>query len=1351
MATDEIIKITFGLDTGDVASKAADAGKQSATAFEAGFKPKIDIVPIPTSQTAAKVAYSYADAIRKLLTPEIEKSFFDIDFAKTGFGKNIHEAVRKAAETAPPTPAALPAIDPRATAETIAHGMKPVVAGLEAFTALLKGAPLGAAAALAVQGFAPERERGRGGIPIAPPLGGAAHETEAQRIERRLAAIPGAVPPEPSGVGGGLKAAGAGAAAGAVFGGPGSIIGGAIGGALGFATPVPGATAAGIATGIVIGKAAEDVTKSIFGAGEAVEDMAEKASRLDIELLNMAKTLNTTPAQLLRMRHEVAATGGDFDSWGLSLQRLAVHAKQQMPEIERQVELSSDVITESNIKVAESTRGVAKARDDEQAGIERVAKTRGELEKFEATRAQEREQQARAAALAVTGAQIGLRGAQMQRAQAGIGLAFAPQEARQADIAGPLTVEGARLGRRGAGIALEEAQARWRRFDTGEEEDPDVVEQRQRRKEILAVQTARHNFEDKKLAEDKAETAEQKRVTMRGAGLGPEAQAQQQADQAAQAEDQAKLHLERVTTAQTGLKILQETNTLQMEGNELQRQLNEALRNQLTGPEAVQRAEAKLRKDIQEQKKVPYGDVLTVQSAIEAFQRGEPVPGFKFEQVEPGALRGALFRMGGGRASDIVERLSEYIRGPAGEDQAEQLRAIAEVIPGRRGERQRMQMLDYLKLSPEERAGLSTPKDIERFQQLESTMLGREPAARGYLAQQGIRALDEQMRGMVTGLEGINVGGKVSAFGEAVDQITDAAKRVGINIPDYLATAQGAIKGAADALHDAVASKAGEIKAIVIGPPTPTPAPTPTPTPAERIKGGFEAIEQQTGGLISGPGSETSDSIPIRASHGEFIIKAERTRALGVSFLNALNEGKLDFAKGGIIPRFQGGGPVVRTVRPPGDDEYWKWVEASGIRPNRAEWNEVKAAGLDPNTSFDADGSLSPEAAAKIKTHKAAAPKPTTTTQAAAAARAVTPITPVGAGIRFAPGAQPEAQLSDEQVRDRLKDRGFNVPKDATIVRNPFFPDDSFQIRLPNRGPVILIPPTTDPTRPTTDFPSRPPGPPSKRDLSIPFKVSPRDLATPQEPVTKPTLIPSSTLSIPVERKPGESKADFDERVQRWYEERDRAAQQRGDAVKDATGKVIPLEKQTTHTGFSLLSPAEIRKQLEQTAEGRKTLKEIAPEEIPLPQSRPQEAGLGELPFPRPRPKEAGPREPIPEPQKRVMPLPEAATIESIVEHLKTLVPKEEPQRKPTMEELREQLIEPSTPEQRKIDPNLFRGERTPDVQLAMKREEEERERRRREEQETEAAAGGLVQRLQEGGPVYGYDFPGEVDRRVET
>jgi len=67
-------------------------------------------------------------------------------------------------------------------------------------------------------------------------------------------------------------------------------------------------------------------------------------------------------------------------------------------------------------------------------------------------------------------------------------------------------------------------------------------------------------------------------------------------------------------------------------------------------------------------------------------------------------------------------------------------------------------------------------------------------------------------------------------------------------------------------------------------------------------------VEAATGGLIRGPGTGTSDSIPARLSNGEFVVNARET-GRHLDLLRAINAGELPaFASGGLVgqePRFR--------------------------------------------------------------------------------------------------------------------------------------------------------------------------------------------------------------------------------------------------------------------------------------------------------------------------------------------------------------------------------------------------------------------------------------------------------------
>lgn len=77
------------------------------------------------------------------------------------------------------------------------------------------------------------------------------------------------------------------------------------------------------------------------------------------------------------------------------------------------------------------------------------------------------------------------------------------------------------------------------------------------------------------------------------------------------------------------------------------------------------------------------------------------------------------------------------------------------------------------------------------------------------------------------------------------------------------------------------------------------------------ISGLFKWAGFASGGYVTGPGTTTSDSIPARLSAGEYVLRAEAVRRVGVEFLHALNGGlaaprwlgpRLAFADGGLVP-----------------------------------------------------------------------------------------------------------------------------------------------------------------------------------------------------------------------------------------------------------------------------------------------------------------------------------------------------------------------------------------------------------------------------------------------------------------
>lgn len=95
------------------------------------------------------------------------------------------------------------------------------------------------------------------------------------------------------------------------------------------------------------------------------------------------------------------------------------------------------------------------------------------------------------------------------------------------------------------------------------------------------------------------------------------------------------------------------------------------------------------------------------------------------------------------------------------------------------------------------------------------------------------------------------------------------------------------------------------------------------------VMGMAKRNKKRDGGQIRGPGTGTSDSVPIAASNGEYVIRASSVSKYGIGFLDAVNTGtfgmanpmsmvhrpKTRYADGGLVQEMSPGGV---GARPPG-------------------------------------------------------------------------------------------------------------------------------------------------------------------------------------------------------------------------------------------------------------------------------------------------------------------------------------------------------------------------------------------------------------------------------------------------
>ena len=110
------------------------------------------------------------------------------------------------------------------------------------------------------------------------------------------------------------------------------------------------------------------------------------------------------------------------------------------------------------------------------------------------------------------------------------------------------------------------------------------------------------------------------------------------------------------------------------------------------------------------------------------------------------------------------------------------------------------------------------------------------------------------------------------------------------------------------------------------------------------------SVTAATGGLISGPGTSTSDSIPARLSDGEFVVNAAATRA-NVNLLHAINStGRTPaFAAGGMV----GGMPVNGSGGASAGGDTHIHVQVNGATGNTEIHQITHAAVTSALASYD--------------------------------------------------------------------------------------------------------------------------------------------------------------------------------------------------------------------------------------------------------------------------------------------------------------------------------------------------------------------------------------------------------------
>lgn len=85
--------------------------------------------------------------------------------------------------------------------------------------------------------------------------------------------------------------------------------------------------------------------------------------------------------------------------------------------------------------------------------------------------------------------------------------------------------------------------------------------------------------------------------------------------------------------------------------------------------------------------------------------------------------------------------------------------------------------------------------------------------------------------------------------------------------------------------------------------------------------GGNRQTKRAGGGAIRGPGTGTSDGVPILASNGEWVIKEKSARYYGPAVMDAINQGRIP--REAFAGKYASGGPVMPTYKGHSLD-YWE-------------------------------------------------------------------------------------------------------------------------------------------------------------------------------------------------------------------------------------------------------------------------------------------------------------------------------------------------------------------------------------------------------------------------------------------
>ena len=588
---------------------------------------------------------------------------------------------------------------------------------------------------------------------------------------------------------------------------------------------------------------------------------------------------------------------------------LPVEAEMKIAKSRREVVDSADKSVEAEMKIAKSRRDVADSSDLTTQAEMRIAKAEREVVDS-AVAPKQAERKIESAELGARSAEDAVPGAVRTKEQTEFDLTKAQLQFRAKYLNQPITADDNQrlqlLQRRADAAHIEALQAQ-------EKEDS-------------------RNIERAKMHRDEAEENEQK--TRRNAF--PEAQESQEniretagreernaIPEALEGQQQARLDAARIARdAIPEAREAQEQARIDNERNE---------RNARPEAEDAQaRAAMEVRATERAQTDAMRKDPARLAEAIRAGGGG-----VNWREIAAPDIFRSLAFMGGGTMTGTLNAAHQFVTMPAMQGQTETNQGVAGAVAQQFGMRGNIAAVldaitkgEFSTTTPETKKTAETMGNEGAQKSSESVRDASAAASesiRNSIVQAGqqfaalsvttSKSMGETIQHIADGVSGVtNLG---SAATRAADALNNLA---GIHIgPDGKAVQEGG------SLSNLGAAIVGEIRGAVAA-----------------LTAGDKG--HSTGGYISGPGTGTSDS--IRApwlSNGEYVVKASRVAEVGVDKLDALNQGRVGFADGGLVLT-DDGQPWASGAQsaPPADSGYWLPKVFGGI------WNSLKSGATLP-------------------------------------------------------------------------------------------------------------------------------------------------------------------------------------------------------------------------------------------------------------------------------------------------------------------------------------------------------------------------------------------------------------------